>query len=122
MINPEDEFFFEGLEQSESEIRAQLPLRPQIRYFTGHFPGDPILPAVAVVDAAHLLIKKTGRVGRLVEIVNGKFTQASRAGQKLEFRASLHQQTETGLEWRVEWQEVGSSEKSGELIFLFARL
>ena len=40
----------------QNSVTLRLP--PELSFFSGHFPENPILPAVAFVDISHFLIQK----------------------------------------------------------------
>jgi 3-hydroxymyristoyl/3-hydroxydecanoyl-(acyl carrier protein) dehydratase len=54
--------------------------------FRGHFPGDPILPGVCILQSLRIGLEQAWQVPlRLVEIVTAKFVSPSRPGDQLVF-------------------------------------
>lgn len=59
-------------------------------FFDGHFPGEPVLPAVAQVDAAIALASRIlGAPHRLAEVTRAKFTAPTGPGRDLSLRVDL---------------------------------
>ena len=63
-------------------------------FFTGHFPGNPVMPGVLIIEAmaqaagmlAHLAAETEGRKGELyylVKVDNARFTQIVKPGDQL---------------------------------------
>ena len=54
--------------------------------FQGHFPNDPILPGVCILQSLRIGLEKAWQVPlRLAEIVNAKFIAPTRPGETLLF-------------------------------------
>lgn len=79
--------------------------------FAGHFPGDPILPGVVLLDRV-LDLLADGAVDREagggLEIAEGKFLEAVRPGERLRLRCD---ETATGA-WAFEVVRVGPDGRS----------
>lgn len=51
-----DLIHFHNIEQKNGEVSAEVVIDKNLPSFSGHFPGNPILPAVSIVDISlHLL-------------------------------------------------------------------
>lgn len=58
-----------------NEARARFPANAP--YFAGHFPGQPVVPGVVLVDAAvQIAARAVGRPLRLRRLAHAKFVQA----------------------------------------------
>ena len=58
-----------------NEARVRFPAGAA--YFAGHFPGQPIVPGVVLIDAAvQIAARATGRPLRLLRLAHAKFVQA----------------------------------------------
>ena len=77
MIEPEHFFDFGPVTQGPSpgSYTTVWTVRYDLPYFEGHFPGHPVLPAIAVIDAS--LVALQAAVGEKTgswKILSGKFT------------------------------------------------
>lgn len=73
---------------SDSEIHAQKHVSADAFYFQGHFPGNPILPGVIIVEAI-------AQAGALIAALSGVFDAsesllAFSGIEKAKFRKSVH--------------------------------
>ncbi|MBX3022101.1 MAG: hypothetical protein KF799_10545 [Bdellovibrionales bacterium] len=84
-------------------VPADLP------YFAGHFPGNPVFPAVGIVDASLELIRKqTGNTGLfLAGVVSAKFMQPIGPQARVHIDVS----DVGGGEWECEWSEAANHER-----------
>jgi 3-hydroxymyristoyl/3-hydroxydecanoyl-(acyl carrier protein) dehydratase len=77
---------FEG---SAASARATLQFSGTEFFFKGHFPGDPIVPAVVQIDIAlHLASRALGRALLLREVTRAIFKHPVGPGQELDFEIS----------------------------------
>ncbi len=69
-------FNFDPIEvKSNVEIAAQWRVPADLVYLNGHFPGQPVVPAVAIIDAAFEVLKViAGPAAKLTSVKNAKFT------------------------------------------------
>lgn len=77
------------------EIDENLPC------FEGHFPGDPVLPAVAILDECAALFPDR----EIACIRAAKFTGAVRPGMRVE----IEKTRKTDSEWDLEWRHDGKT-------------
>lgn len=88
------------------------PARPQsivwkveedLPYFNGHFPGTPILPAIAIIDASTYVLQRALDQSnlRLKAITAAKFMSPILPNQTV--RIELQKQNETT--WDIEWTD-----------------
>lgn len=87
-------------------VPADLP------YLDGHFPSQPIVPAVAIVDASFELLRQaTVGESRATGVSNGKFLAPVTPGLPVEI--TLHQlnlaQPGEYESWQVDWSSQGSA-------------
>lgn len=97
MINPQHFFKFtddQKMMNSENEINVSWPVPQDLPYFEGHFPGNPILPGVAILDLIQVLLN-----GSFQNIKSAKFTEVVRPLDTLTIVAKLD--TTTNM-WSVQ--------------------
>src|SRR4051812_8493397 len=87
----------------EWKVPADLP------YFRGHFPDNPIFPAVGIVDASICVLASVLGEPDLVlpAVLSAKFTHPIVPGDLVRISCKRL----GGREWNVEWREVGGSGK-----------
>jgi 3-hydroxyacyl-[acyl-carrier-protein] dehydratase len=86
--------------------------------FEGHFPGEPVLPGVCVVQA--VLVACAERFGRNVQLRrldSAKFTSPVRPGERLELRLRASQ-AEAGV--RVRAEIAVSGRKAGQFLLVLS--
>ena len=105
MISPAAEFKFSVVEDTDQSFRTEWPVPADLPYFDGHFPGFPVLPAVAIVDATVELIRKGLGLEelRVSRIVSAKFMSPVTPGSKVEISV----QRSPGSDWKAEWRASG---------------
>jgi len=119
MIDPEIIFEFQSQpEQSEEEKPIFNWVAPEdLPYCDGHFPQNPILPAVAILDGtleALKLIQKDGTLS-FERIQSGKFLNSITPGTPVQIHLTRIQ----GEEWEAEWR---SRSQDGGKIFAHLKL
>lgn len=57
MIDPKEAFRFENIRDEKGWIIAEWTVPDDFPYFDGHFPGKPVLPAVAILDGTIELLR-----------------------------------------------------------------
>jgi 3-hydroxyacyl-[acyl-carrier-protein] dehydratase len=69
---------------SNGSCRAQLTFPPDFVGFQGHFPGNPILPGVCLIEAVlGVLESAQGKPLRLKKIASAKFREPVKPGQAI---------------------------------------
>jgi len=99
VINPKE--LFKATWQDETKASWTIP--EDLPYFSGHFPNNPILPAVAILDFTLVGISKIlGREAVLKKIKNAKFTDVVRPEHDLviEFQCIADSDQK---KWKVSW-------------------
>lgn len=67
-------YTIQSLEQNEEEVNAQVKLHAEHDVFKGHFPGNPIMPGVCMIQMIKELTEKvTGKALFLSVATNVKF-------------------------------------------------
>ena len=82
---------------SGTSVVAELDVDPNLPLFEGHFPGQPILPGVIIMEALAqaasicLLVEEgmAGRIGFLVGIDKAKFREQVRPGDTIRLEAAI---------------------------------
>ena len=106
MINLQSAFHFSKTPALAAADTYELPWIPQpdIPYFQGHFPGQPMLPAVAIIDANLLLLEKIlGKSLRLQKLVTAKFALPIQPQMKILIR--LKKKVGSDQIWLCDWLE-----------------
>lgn len=62
-------------------IRADLRFEPDHPAFAGHFPGNPVVPGVLLVDAVVALAESSGLPAGALRLAQVKFLQSLLPGQ-----------------------------------------
>ena len=79
MINTQEIFNFTHVEKNSDTARiiATWKVSSDISYFDGHFPNNPILPAIAYIDlCSELLSSSLGKTIRLKAVNAAKFLES----------------------------------------------
>lgn len=117
-IEPAEIFRF-TVESKEPDILATwtVPTDPnEVPYFTGHFPGRPVLPAVAVLDATLACLRQaTGETRALASVVSAKFTAVIEPGRAIRVRATQSSPNE----WTATWTDRDRDERLAEVRLSF---
>jgi len=69
-----DLYTIEKLETEESKIKAEIRIDPSHKVFQGHFPTQPVLPGVCLIEMLKDIVKEAlGKNCRLSEANNIKY-------------------------------------------------
>lgn len=91
---------------SDATITARRLVRPNEEFFKGHFPGEPIMPGVLIVEAlaqtgAILLMRRhAGQIPLFMGIDRARFRGQVRPGDTLVMTAEVLQQRGTVFRFR----------------------
>jgi 3-hydroxymyristoyl/3-hydroxydecanoyl-(acyl carrier protein) dehydratase len=95
-----------------------LAIRADHPAYAGHFPGQPILPGVVLLDAVlHALAVQQGRAGLYAQIRSVKFHSAVTPGERLTLHLTSPQHPEIRFEIRsAAADQVARKVASGALV------
>ncbi len=91
-------FVDEVLEIDEKRIVARKDVRPEEYFFAGHFPNEPIMPGVLIIEALAqtggimLLRKYRGMIPLFMSIDQARFKKIVRPGDTLVMEVELLQE------------------------------
>lgn len=102
-----------------NEARVRFPANAP--YFAGHFPGQPVVPGVVLIDAAvQVAAQATGRPLRLLRLAHAKFVQAVGPDQEAVLNYAIAPDPERAEQLKVfgKWSWAGA--KIAEMQFIAA--
>ena len=103
-----------GVERHGDEVRVSLRIQPELRWFTGHFPGMPLLPAVVQTHWAVTFGRQYFTLPpRFTGMSHIKFMRLVTPGAHLELRLRCT----TGGELGFRYVEAGEEAAGGRLRF-----
>jgi 3-hydroxymyristoyl/3-hydroxydecanoyl-(acyl carrier protein) dehydratase len=77
-------------EATAGGCRAVFSFAPDLEVFAGHFPGQPIVPGVYLIEAVRLAAERTlGRPVRIRAIGDAKFSAPVRPGEEVTVELTL---------------------------------
>jgi len=94
-------FVDEVIDISNNSIRAKRTIHPDEYFFTGHFPSEPIMPGVLIVEAiaqagAILIMRKyQGAIPLFMGIDKARFRRIVRPGDIITLKVELLQERGT---------------------------
>ena len=80
---PADGLDLGPLDSGESGHRAEVIVAAESPWFDGHFPGRPVLPAIAHVEIGYRLHRVAGERGYLAGVDGMRFSEPVRPGDRL---------------------------------------
>lgn len=109
MIEPQKAFRFSaGMIEPEAEgFRLTWVVPADLPYFEGHFPENPVLPGVAIIDGTLEILRIALDPGRveLEAIPSAKFLGVIRPGLKVQ----ISLRSSDSVNWNVDWSEAASA-------------
>lgn len=124
MVNLAEVFKFEVLEKAEdvstgeSKLRATWLVPNDLPYLEGHFPSQPIVPAVAMIDASVELLRRSFGVGGFRGIKTSKFMNPLVPGLTVEIECKKVGERD----WTVDWKTISEAKEHTPSFHLIARL
>jgi 3-hydroxymyristoyl/3-hydroxydecanoyl-(acyl carrier protein) dehydratase len=104
MINPAETITF-AITPVARGFAVDWNVPENLPYFEGHFPGNPVLPAVAILDAT-LQVLRAGLAQselELFSVPNAKFMGIIRPGSRVHIEVYRDENGSDPAEWRAEW-------------------
>ncbi len=100
MISPSHAFSL-TVEAAPGGFTASWTVPSDLPYFEGHFPGNPVLPAVAILDATVECLRRAlaDKNLNLSAVVSAKFLEIIQPNSKVRIELKLH---ECG-DWMAGW-------------------
>jgi len=98
-----DFFHITQLEPTDNTVRALLEINPAHPIFAGHFPGQPVVPGVCMMQMVKEITEDVlGRATRLVKADQLKFlallVPAESRGLRMELKLNTRETGETGVD------------------------
>lgn len=78
-----EEFSFVSVETGGEGLRAEILVAASGRWFEGHFPGSPVLPAIAHFDLLRRAHRAGGGSGRIASLDRVRLASPVRPGDRL---------------------------------------
>ena len=100
------EFSFLSVESSDDGLRAEILVAADGRWFEGHFPGAPVLPAIAHFDLLCRAHRAGGGSGRIASLDRVRLASPVRPGDRLTL--TLEPAAEDSWRFRVRAADGGS--------------
>lgn len=88
-------------EGDERAFKMEWAVPADLPYLQGHFPGNPVFPAVAIVDASFYALQLKFPTATLQAIENAKFLSLIQPGHPLSIEFTLLSEQV----WQVEWKD-----------------
>lgn len=102
MIDTTRIFRFQNIEREPTgAVRGEWMVPDDLPYLRGHFPGHPVLPAVAIVDGSLEFLRASGLVVSDVDLVlkRAKFMALILPGMRVRLQA----QPKAENRWDIDW-------------------
>lgn len=118
-VNPEKDFQFQNTKTESAQNFSASWIVPQhLAYFHGHFPQNPVLPAVAIMDVSIHLIRQTlnNHQLELSHLKNSKFTMPILPKMHIQI---LCQKIQNDI-WSIEWKSEDFTQSYAKLELLLA--
>jgi 3-hydroxyacyl-[acyl-carrier-protein] dehydratase len=101
---------FQSLSAAGDSLSREWKIPADLPYFRGHFPDNPIFPAVGIVDASICVLASVLGEPDLVvpAILSAKFTHPIVPGDLVRITCKRL----GGREWSVEWRAANTTDKA----------
>ena len=103
MINPKEHFIFTNIHHEGQAWVGDWEVPEDLPYFDGHFPSEPILPAVGLLDGSLCAIEMAGFYMETIKIKKAKFKQKITPKLNLEIKVMQFEGA-----YQVTWNQKGS--------------
>lgn len=107
---------FEDLQKDNNSLSASFIVSEDLPSFKGHFPGDPILPAVSIIDIClHLLAQANPQISHTnIEVKKSKFMDMVRPGQEIIISA----ESPDGHSWTMQWRTKNDQTRLAQVLLV----
>lgn len=104
---------FENFMSKEGQVVAHWKVNSELPFFEGHFPGNPILPAICIIDVSlHLLSLSNPKISlQEINIKRSKFMAMVHPGQDVEIVAESDDEST----WKVLWMSASDQQKLAQI-------
>ena len=110
VIDPHQCFQFDDIQTQAEFISAKWHVPEDLPYLQGHFPGLPMVPAVAILDATtELLTQGLKQSLRLSQVKNAKFSKPLEPKTVIEIECRRIVSSVSNQEWSVDWKTAGDT-------------
>ncbi len=99
----------------KGDMTTQITIPADLFYFDGHFPHNPVLPAVAIIDLSVDFLKRSQAPQNmeLQEVVDAKFSQPVRPNSTINLEVTLINTTQNL--WQVVWKDTNNLDVFAQL-------
>ena len=104
---------FNNVEKTQGQLKASWKVNADLPFFEGHFPENPILPAICIIDISlHLLSLSYPQTSfKEINIKRSKFMAMVRPEQDVEILA----ESEDEKSWKILWKSVSDQQKLAQV-------
>lgn len=104
---------FENVTSGPNQVSACWKVNGELPFFEGHFPGNPILPAVCIIDISlHLVSLSNPQISlQEINIKRSKFMAMVHPGQDVELTAESTDEKS----WKVLWKSASDQQKLAQV-------
>ena len=104
---------FDITKKEDKLLQANLTVDSNLPSFKGHFPGNPILPAVSIIDISLYLLEniKSPISYNTIEVKRSKFMAMVEPNQEIDIEA----ESDDGTNWRILWRARSNQAKVAQV-------
>ena len=109
---------FKKMESDEMAWSLDWEVPKALPYFDGHFPGNPVLPAVAVIDASVEFLRRALQLENieLKAIHSAKFVSIIAPGMPVRIDVKSQTLSHSGKSWNVVWNAPAIGSENSRLL------
>lgn len=104
---------FAQVGEDQGKLSAQWEVNGELPFFDGHFPDNPILPAICIIDISlHLISQFYPQISlQEIQVKRSKFMAMVHPGDVVEILA----ESDDEKNWKVVWQNTKDQQKLAQL-------